>query len=387
MRILLTTDAVGGVWDYATTLQRRLVERGDHVLLAVLGRPTSDRLAALAPGADWVARPFPLEWDEGGVEAVERAAHWIAELADRMRADVVHLNQLAYAHRLRHPVLTAVHSDAWSWFVEVRGRAPDGEPRWRAYRDAVVRGLEASSLVVTPSRYQARLVERQYGRRVDHVVRNGVDRESFARRPAPPEPAPAGPTSFVTIGRAWDPAKGLAVVDEALDLVRAPWTGYHAGDLEGPEDQRMVPRRLRALGRLPRHGIRQLLGRSSVYVAASYYEPFGLAPLEAAMSGCALVLADIGSFRELWDGDALYFDRGDAASLARALDRLHADPALHHDLRLRAMQRAWSRFDDRQMAARYARLYETLRGGVPEGRERAAVRRSAPPRTAPRISP
>jgi glycosyltransferase involved in cell wall biosynthesis len=58
----------------------------------------------------------------------------------------------------------------------------------------------------------------------------------------------------------------------------------------------------------------------------SLYEPFGLAPLEAALRGCALVLSDIGSFRELWDGCAAFFPRGDAEVLAAVLAELEADP-------------------------------------------------------------
>ena len=45
-------------------------------------------------------------------------------------------------------------------------------------------------------------------------------------------------------------------------------------------------------------------GRSSPRTAL--YEPFGLAVLEAAQAGCALVLSDIPTFRELWDGAALF---------------------------------------------------------------------------------
>ncbi len=37
---------------------------------------------------------------------------------------------------------------------------------------------------------------------------------------------------------------------------------------------------------------------------AGLYEPFGLSVLEAALSGCALVLGDIPSLRENWDGAA-----------------------------------------------------------------------------------
>ena len=57
-------------------------------------------------------------------------------------------------------------------------------------------------------------------------------------------------------------------------------------------------------------------------------EPFGLAVLEAAQAGCPLVLSDIATFRELWDGAALFFPPGDDATLANLLTKLALDPDL-----------------------------------------------------------
>ena len=39
LRVLMTVDAVGGVWVYATNLARSLCERGCHVRLVTLGPP------------------------------------------------------------------------------------------------------------------------------------------------------------------------------------------------------------------------------------------------------------------------------------------------------------------------------------------------------------
>jgi glycosyltransferase involved in cell wall biosynthesis len=362
VRILLTTDAMGGVWDHATTLYGRLAERGHDVFLAVLGRPSGERTAGLPAGARWAARSFALEWAEGGIQDIEPAARWIASLADAMEADVVHLNQLAYAHRIERPTVVAVHSDAWSWFSEIRGVPPRHEPRWQAYHSAVARGLAAAAAVVAPSQYQADRVERHYGRAVDRVIRNGLDRQTLAdghRFANGDESAQA--RRLVTLGRAWDEAKGHRTVDEALGLVRQPWSAYLAGDIEGPDGQRLHPKRLRYLGRLPIRDARELLRRTTVYVAASLYEPFGLAPVEAAMAGCALVLSDIGSFRELWGNDALFFAPGNAAALASVLDRLHGDRSLHHQMRLQAMRRAWACFDDRRMTTEYTEVYKAVR--------------------------
>src|SRR5205807_9775806 len=51
----------------------------------------------------------------------------------------------------------------------------------------------------------------------------------------------------------------------------------------------------------------QLFARAPIYAATSRYEPFGLAPLEAALSRCAIVASDIPPFRELWEGAAVFF--------------------------------------------------------------------------------
>jgi glycosyltransferase involved in cell wall biosynthesis len=70
------------------------------------------------------------------------------------------------------------------------------------------------------------------------------------------------------------------------------------------------------------------------------YEPFGLAVLEAAQAGCALVLSDIPTFRELWDEAALFVPPSDARALGEALDTIIADPALRARLAAAATRRA-----------------------------------------------
>ncbi len=66
---------------------------------------------------------------------------------------------------------------------------------------------------------------------------------------------------------------------------------------------------------------------SSVFASCARYEPFGLAVLEAAQAGMALVLSDIPSLREIWDGAAMFADPRDAAGFAAALRVALDDPA------------------------------------------------------------
>jgi glycosyltransferase involved in cell wall biosynthesis len=104
----------------------------------------------------------------------------------------------------------------------------------------------------------------------------------------------------------------------------------------------------------------QLLSRASIYAATSRYEPFGLAPLEAAFSRCALVANDIPPFRELWGDVALYFETNDAKSLAQAIERLRADRQLRLEYGNRAYDLARRRFTAECMVDEYVRLYQSL---------------------------
>ena len=62
--------------------------------------------------------------------------------------------------------------------------------------------------------------------------------------------------------------------------------------------------------------LRNLYSRAAVYAATARYEPFGMEPLEAALSRCAIIANDIPSYREIWGDDAIYFRTNDATSLA-----------------------------------------------------------------------
>src|SRR5690242_21194480 len=100
--------------------------------------------------------------------------------------------------------------------------------------------------------------------------------------------------------------------------------------------------------------LRQLLSRAAIYVATSRYEPFGLAPLEAALSRCALVANDIPSLREIWGDAALYFNRNDARSLGVAIRSLLADPDLRREYANRALRHAQANYNAARMTDDYS---------------------------------
>lgn len=357
MKLFLSTDTVGGVWDYTLALVRELRRREHQVLLAVLGEPSEEHLAALPEGVEAVWRPYRLEWMPGAAEDIAPAGRWLSEVARLWGAEVVHLNQMAYStHPYGAPTVVAVHSDVLSWFGEALGcEAP---PEWEQYATWARHGILAADVVVTPSAYQSDLALRSYGRAADRVIHNGV-------RPTPDEPEPRRESRLLSVGRAWDDAKGMRVYDEAVGLLgREAPPARLLGELEGPHGQRFRAEHVHAPGRAGRAEVNREMRRATVYVGASLYEPFGLAPLEAALHGCALVLSDIPSFRELWEGCALFFPRGDARALADALASLNADADRRAALAEAARTRALRRYTAERFVEEYLELYRAVASGA-----------------------
>jgi glycogen synthase len=168
----------------------------------------------------------------------------------------------------------------------------------------------------------------------------------------------------VGVGRAWDAGKQL----QLLSRIQSPWPVVVAGSDEHPDpaypDRRFaVSGQLLFRGELNEAELRHLYTRASIFVGTSRYEPFGLSPLEAALSRSALVLNDIPTFREIWGESACYFRTNDASDLGNTLAKLCADRQLRLTYANRAYRRAASLYTAHRMVDQYVQLYDAL---VPE---------------------
>ncbi|MGK9170144.1 glycosyltransferase family 4 protein [Inquilinus limosus] len=351
----MTADAVGGVWCYALDLAAALARRhGIETTLAVLGPlPDEDQRwsAGLVPGLTLVETALPLDWLAGRPEEVEAAGRRIAALAVETGAEIVQLNSPALAARAVFPVPTIAvhHSCVATWWDTVRTGPLPEDFAWRA--GLVRRGLHAADAVVAPSRAFARATQSVYRLpALPHAVWNG--------RTTPPEPEAAGPAEFVfSAGRLWDEGKNVRALDGAA--ARLGVRLLLAGPLTGPNGASVTPRHALCLGTLGVEAVRDCLARRPVFASTALFEPFGLAVLEAAQAGCALVLSDIPTFRELWADAAVFVPPRDEAAIAAALDRLLRDRGLREHLGEAARRRA-ARYTIAAMADRMAGLYRGL---------------------------
>jgi glycosyltransferase involved in cell wall biosynthesis len=260
----------------------------------------------------------------------------------------VHLN--GYAHGAlpwRAPVIVVGHSCVSSWSEAVG--VPIDRPRLDRYRGAVTAGIQAASRVIAPTAAMLHALRHHYGPLPSpDVIHNGVDSRRFH--------AGAKEPFVLTGGRLWDPAKNIDAVAAVARLLSWPVVAAGEADATG------VPSALQHAGRLTRKELAKWMARASIFTLPARYEPFGLLPLEAALSGCALVLGDIPSLREVWGDAAVFVDPDDRDHLKRALERLIGDERLRRRYAERARGRALA-YSSEQMATGYLRAHREAVSG------------------------
>lgn len=351
-KVLMTADTVGGVWTYALELARGLGERGVEVALATMGAPINDlqrEKAERTPGLRVFESHLKLEWMEEPWRDVEKAGEWLLNLESRICPDLVHLNNFAHgALPWSAPTLMVGHSCVLSWWDAVK-REPAPEV-WNRYRDEVTAGIAAADLVVAPSVAMLAALADHYGPlRNGRVIPNGRDARLF--RPTTKEEV------IFSAGRLWDEAKNLDALERAAPHL--PWPVFVAGDSHHPDGGEIRPHHTRLLGRLSQRALAAWLGRSSIYALPARYEPFGLSVLEAALAGCALVLGDIPSLREIWRNRAVFVAPDDPEALERALQSLIAEPDRRQSLAAGAHKRALE-YTPERMVESYLEAYGQL---------------------------
>ena len=352
-RILMTADAVGGVWSYSVDLATALRSRGFQVTIAVMGPRMNEaqRADAQRRGLDVVEAPYRLEWMSDPWDDVERAGAWLLTLAERCRPDLVHLNGFCHADLpWQVPTMVVAHSCVRTWWRGVHG--DDAPGTWDTYSVRVGAGLRAASLVVAPTRALLSEVLAEYGDVPESlVIPNG---SAAVEQPLAPQEKQR---IVFAAGRLWDEAKNIAALCAVAPQVS--WPVCLAGDLEGPASCFVPSGAARYLGRLSAAEMRDWYARAAIYALPARYEPFGLSIVEAAAAGCALVLGDIRSLRENWNGAALFVPPDNRRALASAIEELSCNDDLRGRLAQRARQRAQSFTVDR-MADAYVGAYNHL---------------------------
>lgn len=349
-KILMTADTIGGVWTYTLELVKSLRNYDIEVHLATMGsRLNKEQQASAASLHNLIVYEsnYALEWMEDPWADVDKSGEWLLSLEEEIEPDIVHLN--GYAHgslNWKAPVIIVGHSDVLSWWQEVKKeKAPE---QWVEYYQRVKEGLQQADLVVGVSQFMLDHLQKIYGPlNSTTVIYNGRTAADFT---------PGGKKEQVFgMGRLWDEAKNV----KALQVIanKLAWPVFIAGEDYGL--MKAESGNFYYTGLLGPDEVARWLSTSSIFALPAKYEPFGLSALEAALSGCALVLGNIASLREIWDDAALYVNPEDHNALNKAITNLINDPALRNQFAERALRKAY-KYNPDTMAKHYYNAYRNL---------------------------
>lgn len=353
MQVLITADTIGGVWTYTIDLMRSLEGRGYEFILATMGKPLTDAQRAEVESLPHVLlyeSDFALEWMENPWNEVDEAEEWLVRIYHCHHPDVVHFNHFSHGHlELGVPKLVVGHSCVFSWWKAVHGALPPAE--WEEYRERVTRGLQGADVVAAPTKAILSELQAVYGPFYKQkVMPNGRDSAPFA-------PGCKEDTVF-SMGRLWDKAKNVSLLDGIANEL--PWPVRVAGSTKNPgTGSTVTTSSVHLLGKLSSHEVAQELAAAGIYALPARYEPFGLSALEAAFSGCALVLSDIPTLREVWGDAALFADPDQPEAWKKQLLRLMENPQLREEYARKATTQA-KQYTLEAMADRYDSLYSQL---------------------------
>jgi hypothetical protein len=337
-RVLMTADTT--TWPYALDLIRALDEHHVVVALATMGQaltPEHRQEARLIPNLILFESTFKLEWMDKPWDDLLRAGKWLMQLETCIEPDVIHLNHYAHAALPWNvPVIVSSHLTTLSQWQAVRGEGT--LLGWKAYIDLARKGLRDAQMLIAPSYTALKALKRHVGKLPSARVINKA-RDTDLDTPAVKE-------RFIIVEGATHP----------LDSITAllPWPIY----VIGPETT-YTPNAY-PLGELTPQERVSWLGRASLYAMPVDYDPIGPSVLEAALSGCALILGDTPGLRENWDGSAIFVPPDNPAMLQAAIETLIYDEdyrqAWAYCARIRALE-----FTPRRMASQVFAAYQEAR--------------------------
>jgi glycosyltransferase involved in cell wall biosynthesis len=220
----------------------------------------------------------------------------------------------------------------------------------------VPRTINNSQHIIAISQNAKDEIVKYYGVDPDKIsiVSPALDHEFFYPRPMPEIDAVtrkyAITKAYILYAGTLEPRKNIGgILDAYASLppeVRASYSMVLAGgrgwlDRE-IQDQLESLRHLDiiATGYVPDEDLPALYSGASVFVYPSFYEGFGMPPLEAMACNTPVIVSDNSSLPEVVGDAGVLVDANDAASLAHHIEKVLGDPALADELRRKGLERA-----------------------------------------------
>lgn len=353
MKILMTTDTVGGVWNYSVELCKALQQYDVEIHLTAMGAwPSKEQREEISVFENVILykSDFKMEWMQDPWEDVEKSRKWINCIYHTIQPDIIHLNNYAQIEEdWTCPVVTVFHSCVTTWWQAVKGTTLPSS--WDTYSEIVKHSLNSADMVVSPTQSIIERAKKVYEISAPtKVIYNGKDIDF-------PETVEKEEFLLCT-GRVWDEGKNLALLSQIAK--KLPWPVYVAGNNINPSTGKVCAvENVQFLGKLEPEELKHWMQRAAIFVSPTKYEPFGLAILEAAKAGCALALSNIDTLQELWHGNAVFFDPTNEREAKKVVVELIKDEEFRKGMANKS-KKAAEAYGSKKMSAEYYEMYTAL---------------------------
>lgn len=225
------------------------------------------------------------------------------------------------------------------------------------YKHLIKYALNRARRIITPSEHTKECLMLIYGLPQDkfRVIHNGVH---DAYRKETEEKADVKKGKFVLyVGRS-APSKNIDGLLKAFELIKNKMDCrlVIAG---GGESIHADNDRVMFKGYVSDVELRHLYKRASLFVLPSFYEGFGLPPLEAMACGCPVVVSNVASLPEVCGDAACYVDPYSVESIAEGMYKVLTDETLRQNLIIKGLERA-KLFSWEKSAKEHLKVFEEV---------------------------
>ncbi len=361
----------GGIGTYVCELVRALVrvDSGNEYVLFSTERKGPTPIA-LAPNLTETLCPAAMldrRWEQ----------FELPSLAEALALDVLHMTCFTTPIAKTCPVVATIHDVVFRVRPDlVRPALADYLDRWAGF------AAHTADQVITCSHHSCREISRVYGISPQRItVINEAPGPQF--RPADRSHAASRvhdrlglDAGYVLYVGALEPKKNIdGLLDAFAQLLRngrvppgmtLALVGGEGGmpyDVDQAVRLRSLGESVRALGYVADEELPFLYRAAGVFVYPSFYEGFGLPPLEAMACGTPTVVSNATSLPEVVGDGALLADPEHPSEIAGAMEKVLLDPAFASALSARGRARA-AQFSWEETARSTLQVYQRAAGGT-----------------------
>lgn len=282
--------------------------------------------------------------------------------------DVTHFLNFNHPLNFNRPFITTIHDLTMNFF-------PVGRQKNILLRQpylAVMRHAASADAVIVPTETVKKDVVNYLHARPEkiEVIYEGVEMPTGAlARPKKEYLAKIGITKpYILFVSQWRPHKGLAVLIEAFSQIKKQHdiqlviTGKANPQFpEIPAAINASPSRADIVtpGFVDDDMLDALYASTELFVFPSWYEGFGLPPLEAMARGIPVAASSTSVMPEILGEAAAYFDPRQAADMASTISRVLDNESERNDLKQKGLKQA-SKYSWQKMAQETLALYERV---------------------------